>query len=140
MTGIDDAVQNDSLRQRVHQPVVQLVINNLSRLQVGNIILVLNTGQHSRNAQFTKPGSVTEEHTAGRLVGEKLAHLGPFSAQHVCWYCTHCVKVVSWFCSSLCLTKRCQVEHTCATLQQRKPNAGEERGPPRCEHQHKAHA
>ena len=41
MAGIYDAVQNDSLGQGVHQPVVQLIIDNLSRLQVNNIVQVV---------------------------------------------------------------------------------------------------
>ena len=57
MTGIYDAVQNDALRQWIHQPIVQLVIDNLSRLQVDNIVLLLNAGQGSKDAQDAKPRS-----------------------------------------------------------------------------------
>ena len=49
MTGIYDAVQNDSLRQGVHQPVVQLIINNLSCLQVDIKVQVVIGGQPSND-------------------------------------------------------------------------------------------
>lgn len=60
MTGIYDAVQNDSLGQGIHQPVVQLIINDLSCLQVDDIVQVVNAGQHSNDVQCGKLDNIVQ--------------------------------------------------------------------------------
>lgn len=45
VTGVDDAVQYNSLGKRVHQPVVQVIINDLSSLQASHTADNVNWGR-----------------------------------------------------------------------------------------------